>query len=81
MEKIKNNTIISEILSYIFITLGVIISSYALDAILLPNTILDGGVTGISNIISKTPIITISTSLLNIKIVLRKNKMPNIKYI
>lgn len=48
------------ILSYFLITIGIIISSYALEGILIPNTILDGGVTGISIILSKVTPLTIS---------------------
>ncbi|MBP3799809.1 MAG: YitT family protein [Bacilli bacterium] len=59
MTKIKNS-MFKEAISYIIITIGVIISSYALEAILIPNTILDGGVTGIAIIISKLTPLTIS---------------------
>ena len=52
-----NNSIFKEFMSYVIITIGVIISSYALETILIPNTILDGGVTGIGIIIAKlTPL-------------------------
>lgn len=59
MTKIKNS-MFREVISYIIITIGVIISSYALETILIPNTILDGGVTGIAIIISKLTPLTIS---------------------
>ena len=59
MERIKSN-MFREFLSYVIITIGVIISSYALETILIPNTILDGGVTGISIIISKLTPLTVS---------------------
>ncbi len=59
MVKIKNS-IFKDFISYIIITIGVIIASYALEAILIPNTILDGGVTGISIIISKLTPLTVS---------------------
>ena len=52
MEKVitsKSNVFIS----YLMLALGSIIGAYALEAFLIPNTILDGGVTGISIIISK----------------------------
>lgn len=56
MTKIKSN-FLNEFISYVVITIGVIISSYALETILIPNTILDGGVTGIGIIITKlTPL-------------------------
>lgn len=41
------------IVTYIMLTVGVVIAAYALETILIPNTILDGGITGISIIISK----------------------------
>ena len=52
MKKIKNKNI-RTFIDYIIITLGILIASYALETILIPNTILDGGITGISIIISK----------------------------
>lgn len=52
MRKIKNNKI-REIISFILITLGASISSFALENFLIPNTILDGGITGISIIVNK----------------------------
>lgn len=47
--KIKDNYVIS----FIAITIGAFLGSIALNALLLPNTILDGGIMGISMIISK----------------------------
>ncbi len=41
------------IISFFMLTLGAIIAAYSLETFLIPNTILDGGVTGISIIISK----------------------------
>lgn len=56
MTRVKSN-FLNEFISYVVITIGVIISSYALETILIPNTILDGGVTGIGIIITKlTPL-------------------------
>lgn len=52
MHKIKNK-IAHEILSYLLLTAGTIISAVALECCLIPNTILDGGVTGISIILFK----------------------------
>ena len=60
MEKIKSNHI-RNILSYVIITIGILISSYALEGILIPNTILDGGVTGISIICSKLTPLSVSS--------------------
>ena len=52
MASIKNQTT-KTILSFFFLTAGSILAAYALEALLIPNTILDGGVTGISIIVSK----------------------------
>lgn len=41
------------IINFLMLTFGCIIGAYALETILIPNTILDGGITGISIIISK----------------------------
>lgn len=40
------------LLSYIFITLGVLLATVALEVFLIPNNIIDGGITGISIILS-----------------------------
>lgn len=58
-EKIKNKNI-RTVIDYVIITLGILIASYALETILIPNTILDGGITGISIIISKITPLAIS---------------------
>ena len=52
------------IFSYIMITFGVILAAFALETFLIPNTILDGGVTGISIIISKLSSISVSVLVL-----------------
>lgn len=67
MIKIKNNYL-KTIFSYIFIILGAMIAAYSLDAFLIPNNILDGGVTGISIIISKVFSIPISLLVVMINI-------------
>ncbi len=56
------------ILSYSFITLGTLIAALAIDILLIPNTILDGGVVGISMIISKLSTISLSVLVLIINI-------------
>lgn len=43
----------NKLLSYIFLTIGAIVAAFALRSLLIPNTILDGGVVGISIIINK----------------------------
>ncbi len=61
MSKIKNKTT-RNIVSYVLLTIGAIISALALECFLIPNTILDGGITGISIILFK--LFTIPVSLL-----------------
>lgn len=56
------------ILSYSIITIGTLIAAFAIDTLLIPNTILDGGVTGISMIISKLSGISLSILVLIINI-------------
>ena len=65
MVKIKNNYI-KTILSYLVIMLAATLAAYSLDTFLIPNNILDGGVTGISIIVSK--VFSIPMSLLVILI-------------
>lgn len=50
------------------LTVGAIIAAYALESLLIPNTILDGGVTGISIIISKLFKIPVSILVLLLNI-------------
>lgn len=52
MESIKNKSL-RNIITYSMLIIGTIISSAALECFLIPNTILDGGVTGISIILFK----------------------------
>lgn len=52
MSRIKNKTT-RDIISFIMLTIGTVIAAAALECFLIPNTILDGGVTGISIIIYK----------------------------
>ena len=67
MAKIKNNHL-KTILSYIIIILAATLAAYSLDTFLIPNNILDGGVTGISIIISKVFSIPISLLVILINI-------------
>ena len=67
MAKIKNNRL-KTILSYIIIILAATLAAYSLDTFLIPNNILDGGVTGISIIISKVFSIPISLIIILINI-------------
>lgn len=52
MEKVKKSPILFKIFEYVIITLGSAIAAFALEAILVPNSILDGGVTGVSIILN-----------------------------
>ena len=47
----KGKSIGELLVKFIFITIGAVIMAYGLEAILLPNSIIDGGVTGISMIL------------------------------
>lgn len=67
MSKIKNKNI-KEILSFLMITTGAIIASFALECFLIPNTILDGGITGISIILSKVSIFPMSILIIILNI-------------
>ena len=70
MEKIKNKNL-RTVFSFILMTIGAVLASVALECFLIPNTILDGGITGISIILSKiTPIpISILIIVLNIPLI------------
>ena len=67
MAKIKNKNL-RVFLSYLMLTIGCIIAAMALETFLIPNTILDGGVTGISIIISKLTKIPLSFLVLILNI-------------
>lgn len=56
------------IFSFVMLTVGAIIAAYALESLLIPNTMLDGGVTGISIIISKLFKISVSILVLLLNI-------------
>lgn len=63
MSKIKNKTT-RNLVSYVLLTIGAIISALALECFLIPNTILDGGITGISIILFKLFAIPVSLLVL-----------------
>ena len=67
MKKIKNKSL-RYLMEYIMLTLGSIVAAFALEQFLIPNTILDGGITGIAIIIYKVCNIPLSllVILLNI---------------
>ncbi len=52
MDKIKKAPYFRTIVSFLLIVFGSLIAAYALEGILVPNSILDGGVTGISIILN-----------------------------
>ncbi len=54
--------------TFMLLTIGCIIGAYALETLLIPNTILDGGITGISIIISKVSSIPLSILVLVLNI-------------
>lgn len=56
------------LISFIMLTTGSIIAAYALESFLIPNTILDGGVTGISIIVSKITSLPVSLLVLILNI-------------
>ena len=67
LRKVKNNTL-KIVLSFFMLTLGAFLAALALETFLIPNTILDGGVTGVSIIISKLTEIPISLLVLVLNI-------------
>ena len=71
MANIKNKDT-RNIISIVMLTLGVILAAFSLETFLIPNTILDGGITGVSIIASKITKIPISllVLILNIPFVL-----------
>ena len=56
------------ILSYVMLNFGSILAAFALETFLIPNTILDGGVTGISIIVSKLTSLPVSLLVLILNI-------------
>ena len=56
------------LISFVMLTIGSIIAAYALESFLIPNTILDGGVTGISIIVSKITNLPVSILVLILNI-------------
>ncbi len=67
MANIKNKKL-KQFLSYLMLTVGAIVAALALELFLIPNTILDGGVTGISIIVSKLTNLPLSILVLIINI-------------
>ncbi len=67
MIKFKN-PIIKQMMIFFMLTFGAILAAYALECFLIPNTILDGGITGISIIISKLTKLPLSILVLLLNI-------------
>lgn len=67
MKRVKNKST-RKIIEYLILTLGSILSAFALQQFLIPNTILDGGITGISIIIYKLANIPLSILVLVLNI-------------
>lgn len=68
----KQNEILINLISFIGITIGAILSAFSIQTFLSPNMILDGGIIGISMIVSKLTNISLSifTIILNIPFLL-----------
>ena len=62
----------NNIISFIIIIIGAALAAFSIDTLLLPNTILDGGINGISIIINKLSGISLSllVLILNIPVLL-----------
>lgn len=67
MIKFKN-PYMKELFTFLMLTFGSILAAYALECFLIPNTILDGGVVGISIIVSKLSKIPLSILVLILNI-------------
>lgn len=78
----QNNRVVSTIIHYLMITVGVAIYSIALEMFLMPNLVLDGGLTGIALMINyQTGIMLgILTFLLNIPFVLLSWHMLGLRF-
>lgn len=59
---------IKDILDYLALTLGIVIASFALESFLVPNLILDGGITGVSMILSQLTPLPLSLFILVLNI-------------
>ncbi|MDO4283457.1 MAG: YitT family protein [Clostridia bacterium] len=64
----KKNEIFKIIMDFCMITIGAIIAAFALGEFLIPNTILDGGINGISMMLSKISGISISIFIIILNI-------------
>lgn len=64
MMQIKRNKIAKEAISYVLIIIGSLVASFSLDVFLVPNHIMDGGITGVSIITNHLTRCNLSTLLL-----------------
>ena len=55
------------LLQYLMITAGAILAAFALEEFLVPNTVLDGGITGISIILNQLTLQPISIFIIVLK--------------
>lgn len=68
MEKMMKNNYFKIFVNVCLLTIGALVAAIALEVFLIPNTILDGGVTGISIIISKLAHVPLSILVLVLNI-------------
>jgi uncharacterized membrane-anchored protein YitT (DUF2179 family) len=68
LKKVGRSKIFKHIFNFLMLTLGSILAAVALETFLIPNTILDGGVTGISIIIAKLTKLPLSVLILILNI-------------
>ena len=68
MSKMMKNNYFKIFINVVLLTIGALVAALALEVFLIPNTILDGGVTGISIIISKLTKIPLSLLVLVLNI-------------
>ena len=68
------NSWVITVLSYLFITIGILLAALALEVFLIPNHIIDGGITGISIILSFLTKIKLSIFIIVITAFLKHKK-------
>ena len=68
MRTLVKNNIFRTIINVVLLSFGAVLAACALETFLIPNTILDGGVTGISIIINKISQNTIPLGLLVVRL-------------
>ena len=62
------NSWVVTVLTYMFMTIGILMAALALEVFLIPNKIIDGGITGISIILSFLTNINLSIFIIIINI-------------